>query len=316
MPNKKAGEPRVRSPQSKQNTRRVRFGLKTFTQYGINFGDTAIVAMNTDEVRMGELGYFSIKAPYGQGNFNQFAFLCESDEACNAWTPKTGICLRAVKHSCLGRHEGEPYGRVCAVERDRKPVETTLELRPYDERMDAFNPASFKPLNPKTAGPKTAKEKERAARWRVKLTSDCDANLGLYCGDVLIVNPNGEAPLGKIIGLKAPDDGLVWFARVCINNERGVYLFAPSDGRDEWGWLVEYDYSAFGPVIEIKRASEVNAEKIAELKKRIEKIRRNDWDSICDTTRQYELERELYALENPIGDEEEDDWPELIGAKP
>ncbi len=126
---------------SKQNTRRVRICLKTFTQYGINFGDTAIVAK--DAVRMNELGYFSIKAPYlRQGDashFNQFAFLCEPDAACYEYksVPKTRYCLRSEKHKCLGRHEGTPYGRVCAVERKRQPVKTSLALRPYDKRRDA-----------------------------------------------------------------------------------------------------------------------------------------------------------------------------------
>lgn len=49
-------------------------------------------------------------------------------------TSRTGVCLRDRQEQCRGNHEGTAYGRVVAVERNRRSIETTLDLRPFDER--------------------------------------------------------------------------------------------------------------------------------------------------------------------------------------
>jgi hypothetical protein len=97
--------------------------------------------------------------------------------------------------------------------------------------------------------------------------------LGLHKGDSVTFKTDGTAPIGKLIGVYTGRKAGAWFARVCINDARGIFLLLRSGER---GWLADYEYKSFGPVVEIKRASQVNAEKIAELKKRLEKIRRND----------------------------------------
>lgn len=126
---------------TRKPTRRVPVTIKWLEGFGIERGDKAIVAM-TGDVQVGELGYFSI-IHHGQA-YKQFRFVVEQDAYCHASQPSTytpgGICLRERRGSlgkltgCIGSHDGLAYGRVCAVERDGRPVETTLELRPYDER--------------------------------------------------------------------------------------------------------------------------------------------------------------------------------------
>jgi hypothetical protein len=134
MPAKSKREKGARQAKQYKVLRRVRVQVDRFSEYGIRRGDTALIAM-TGEVRLGELGYFS--ANYDGGPAKQFKFVCEQDEGCKRF-PSTykpgGVCLRTYKQRCWGVHEGAAYGRVVAVEREGKAVETTLDLRAYDER--------------------------------------------------------------------------------------------------------------------------------------------------------------------------------------
>jgi hypothetical protein len=124
---------------SKKPTRRIRISVKRFEKYGILRGDTAIVIMNGD-VRIGELGYFAIPCglPFKPSHYDHFTFVCEQDSTCTRFIEELeagGICLRHddIKE-CNGHHDGRAYGRVCAIERKRRPVEHSLKLRPFDER--------------------------------------------------------------------------------------------------------------------------------------------------------------------------------------
>jgi hypothetical protein len=187
------------------------------------------------------------------------------------------------------------------------------EQRKADGRLSGNKPLFIPTVasDPPTKKPRAKKTRDFEL-FRTKMVESYHA-FGLHKGDHVIFKPDGTAPVGKLIGVYEEDRG-AWFARVCLNDERGIYLVQNRGGRV---WLGECKYKSFGPVIEIERASQVNAGRIAELKKRLEKIRRNDWDSICDTTRQYELEHELYDLEHPKEEDEMpdpgDDWPEVIG---
>jgi hypothetical protein len=428
-PKAKPAQQSATEKRPKQNTRRVRICLKTFTEYGINFGDTALVAMNPDEVRIGELAYFSIQRD--GFSYNQFSFLCESDAACPDWLEKTGICLRRFKNKCHNEHKGEPYGRVCAVERQRQPVEPTLELRPYDERADAFNPTSFKPLNPQTDPPNTVTVKvsgeyENATwyegagpsfvahsikdgdRFKVRkgvtikdgeiVAYECpncptgtiharyyfrcgqsakhDFRLatrdkygsgdrfkdsdginvigpiildnkegakekpeakgkpktqthysgfewsfyGIHDGDTITVAVTKDIKPGQLVlvrfkGAKSDDDS--FFSRVCLVHQKTVRLVSETSNIEAEQF--ERPLSrVVGPVVKVEHGEGCAQKKIDALKDRIKEVRRNDWDSICDTTRLFELERELYALEHPKDEDvarslaPSDDWPEVI----
>ncbi|MGI9069123.1 MAG: hypothetical protein ACR2HX_22315 [Pyrinomonadaceae bacterium] len=121
-------------------TRRVRVSIKWLEPFGIQRGDTAIIAM-TGDVQVGELGYFSIY--HSQQNYNQFAFVCEPDSTCFDGyfdRPKEvdSVCLRERGiEKCHGHHHAEPYGRVVAIERKRQTVESLLTFRPLDGREQA-----------------------------------------------------------------------------------------------------------------------------------------------------------------------------------
>ncbi|MGA9997396.1 MAG: hypothetical protein WBP93_18400 [Pyrinomonadaceae bacterium] len=127
---------------SKKPTRRIPVTVKRFEKYGILRGDTAIVVMDGD-IRAGELGYFAIACDmqHNPAYYNHFAFVCEQDATCHEWpnngplTPES-LCLRHEDiRECNGHHNAQVHGRVCAVERKRQAVETTLKLRPFDGRM-------------------------------------------------------------------------------------------------------------------------------------------------------------------------------------
>jgi hypothetical protein len=137
--------------------RRRRVGSRMLEDYGVEPSDVAMVAM-TGEVRPGELGYFEVSERYDSGaryTHTALYFVAEVGPKCqqNEWTPQAGICLRYEADKCVGNHVGSfeapvlndfanikrwdaahAYGRVVGFERRREPVETTLPLRPYDER--------------------------------------------------------------------------------------------------------------------------------------------------------------------------------------
>jgi hypothetical protein len=127
--------------------RRFKLNGNWLEDWGAEMGDRLLVAM-TGDVKPGEVGYVRITQFWGDGGerwseyYNTFCFVCEVDETCMEWAGAKGnTCLRNYGKRCMGRHAGEgtntevyAFGRVCGVERDRRPLETTLELRPYDER--------------------------------------------------------------------------------------------------------------------------------------------------------------------------------------
>lgn len=123
--------------------RRFRLNGNWLEEYGVEMGDRLLVVM-TGDVRSGEVGYFRITETYGERRYyyNAFHFIHEVDETCIEWArPNGSICLRNYGGKCMGKHDGGhnarqvyAYGRVCGVERNRVPLETTLTLRPYDER--------------------------------------------------------------------------------------------------------------------------------------------------------------------------------------
>lgn len=121
--------------------RRFKLNGNWLEDYGVEMGDRLLVAM-TGAVLPGEVGYFRITRTGSDNDYyhNAFHLLHEVDKTCIEWARSRGtICLRNYGNRCMGNHDGDgrevsAYGRVCAVERDRQPVATTLPLRPYDER--------------------------------------------------------------------------------------------------------------------------------------------------------------------------------------
>jgi len=114
--------------------RRVRVSIRSLEPFGIERGDTAIIAVTTDDIKPGELGFFSLA--HSSGSFNQFALVCPRDRTCfspklddETFSKTEGLCLRSEVRKCRAIHEGELYGRVVAVERKGESVETTLPMR-------------------------------------------------------------------------------------------------------------------------------------------------------------------------------------------
>jgi hypothetical protein len=149
------------TPKRIKGVRRIKLNGHWLEEYGVEFGDRLLVAM-TGDVKPGELGYFEVHQEYRHGEgphycCRSFYFLAERDETCrqDEWIPQAGVCLRGANYRgrCAGLHVGsreEPvlddahrfgilhsahvFGRVVGVERDGRPVETKLPIRPYDGR--------------------------------------------------------------------------------------------------------------------------------------------------------------------------------------
>jgi hypothetical protein len=166
-------------PKRIKGVRRIRGGGNWLEEYGIETNDRLLVAM-TGEVRPGELGYFEVHEEYHYGTGTHlchrgFFFLFERKEDCRKeeYYPQAGVCLRTFADRCDGRHVGsreEPtlenhfgygilesaytFGRVVGVERAGAAVETTLSIRPYDEREGVTTtlgptPEQVRPYYPK-----------------------------------------------------------------------------------------------------------------------------------------------------------------------
>lgn len=164
-----------------KGVRRLRAG-NWLERYGIESGDKILVAMNGD-IRPGELGYFEVHKVYGHGTGthlcgSRLSFLFERDGDCRqeGYYPQDGVCLRTHAETCDGLHVGSreeptaaaedfnfgiehsavPLGRVVVVERDGQPIETSLNIRPYDEREEP-TPTQFKT----TAAPVSDEQREK-----------------------------------------------------------------------------------------------------------------------------------------------------------
>lgn len=170
-------------------------------------GDRLLVAM-TGEVKPGELGYFEYHHCYDSGadyRHRSFFFVAERGRTCRESAAKAGVCLRTFVDNCDGRHVGSedepvrgslqtivwwdsatPYGRVVGAERDRRPLETTLPVRPYDEReggpktflrqsrsSDAEHGPKDSPPEPRDLAPEQ-KQRIRELRERIKRIDEED----------------------------------------------------------------------------------------------------------------------------------------------
>jgi hypothetical protein len=146
-------------PKRIKGIRRIKVNGNWLEEYGIEMNDRLYVAVNGD-IKPGEFGYFEVHQVYDHGSgthlcHTSFFFLVERNDTCRKddWIPQEGICLRAFSNRCTGLHVGsreepvlddafnhgiessaQPIGRVVGVERDRQPIETTLPIRPFDER--------------------------------------------------------------------------------------------------------------------------------------------------------------------------------------
>ena len=130
---------------------------------------------------------------------------------------------------------------------------------------------------------------------------------GVHKGDTLIVEENGQAPIGKLIYIKE-ENGEGVFARVCMVRDGIVRTTGDDDHIDTPLSRI------IGPVVEIQHRGCVPA-KVEALRRQIAKLESNA-DAWANSTKIYELETEIYNLEHPLKEEEESDseeWPEVVG---
>jgi hypothetical protein len=216
---------RLPPPKRIKGVNRIRVGSNRLEGYGIEANDRLLVAVNGD-VRPGEFGYFEVHKVYEHGSGTHlchasFYFLVERDETCRQddYIQQEGVCLRAFD-KCTGLHVGsreepvlddaynfgievsaQPIGRVVGVEHDRRPIETTLPIRPYDEReaqtvkLD-WNPA---PRSGRVRKPKSdANDRRRLTELKSRLDdldddiTDCTARMKLEKAIFDIEHPKGE----------------------------------------------------------------------------------------------------------------------------
>jgi hypothetical protein len=133
--------PTQKRPHAKRRPgfRRIPINTSQLVNLGIELKDTAIVALGC-EVQPGELGYLSIPTHSGGFSHKTIAFVYDPDRSCKKWAREQGsndaMCVRHAPQRCVGIHrEGVVIlGRVVGFERRGQPSETTLDLRPCNER--------------------------------------------------------------------------------------------------------------------------------------------------------------------------------------
>jgi hypothetical protein len=293
MPNKRKEGERARSPKLKTATETVSIKVSgkwenaiwhervngEFTEKRINDGDTV-------KVQAG--------APYKPGDIVAFE------------------CSRCGKGTYHAQHYHRT-GRATKYDFQLSIWESERSGKRYkDGEVNIIGPVVLGSVTKAEDAPQ-AKETKKAARLKtftVALKYPYPA-FGLYMGDIVTYNANGTASPGKFIGIHTKNGS--WFARVCLNDERGIYIV---EGNGERDWLANYNYKSFGLVVEIKRASQVNAEKVKALRAKLDEL--GDGDSCLNMTRAYEIEREIYDLEHPKDEETatpevSDDWPDHVG---
>ncbi len=154
-----------------------------------------------------------------------------------------------------------------------------------------------------------AKAKKSGERVTYKSDMNWDY-FGLHEGDRITIEKNGQAPIGKLILIEDKDEQQApYLARVCSVSKATVRT--TGDARvyhtdSPLGCVV-------GPVVEITHEG-CDHTRIKKLRQTMAELQNAD-DAWSNATRCYEIEREIYDLEHPVEEEEEDDdfeWPEEI----
>jgi len=131
---------------------------------------------------------------------------------------------------------------------------------------------------------------------------------GVHKGDVLTVEATKDVKPGQLILIEDDEDeSRRYFHRVCCTNGESVRVTNDTNKpHDENLSLI------IGKVVDISH-EDCNHAKIKTLRAQIAKLQ-SDTDAWANTTQIYELEKEIYALENPPEEVEEDEteWPEVI----
>lgn len=132
-------------------------------------------------------------------------------------------------------------------------------------------------------------------------------HFGVHYNDRLIVKETKKINPGQLIFIlydDHKDGGDGYFTRACVVKDETVRVCDNgSEAYDKPLSLV------VGPVVEI-RHDHCNHTKAEALRQRLREL----GDDITDSTEAFKIEREIYALEHPPEeDEEEFEWPEVIG---
>lgn len=324
-------------PKRIKGIRRIKVNGNWLEEWGVEFGDRLLVAM-TGEVRPGELGYFKLFKQYdswdGPTSYASFFFLAEINKTCqqNEWTPQEGVCLHTFAGKCDGRHVGSeaehvrsgyfrdcehedwavPYGRVVGVERDRRAIETTLKLRPYDEREDA------RP-SPREVARKASDEFGPDTEYiRVRLPDD-ELEPLYKKGEQVLVNLKTKPAPGAPGAVRVKGRGVV-VGFVYDNGPQGITVNGVEEGHgtEYEAGEAEVIGEVIGPMKPRPRLrlvkpntppnSNPNQKRIDELRRRLKEINESDdWADTCGG-RRFEIEREIYNLEH--AGETPEEWPD------
>jgi hypothetical protein len=135
---KPAPAPRRQHAKRRRGFRRIPVNTTQLVNFGVELKDTATVALGCD-VRVGEFGYLCVSTQFSSGSYKTLEFMFEPDRECVKWADKATTCVRHTPNKCGGIHSDdvETLGRVVGFERKGQALETTIELRPYDEREQA-----------------------------------------------------------------------------------------------------------------------------------------------------------------------------------
>jgi hypothetical protein len=132
---------------------------------------------------------------------------------------------------------------------------------------------------------------------------------GVHYGDEITVKEDGQAKIGQLVLMQAekggPDD--TYFSRLCLLSDSTVRVAGKNDKE-----AIDHPRRCLVGATVLIDHTDCNETKIEALRKRLLKLQ-ND---ITDSTAAYQVEREIYELEQQDqidDDESNDEWPEVIG---
>jgi len=326
------------------NLRRQRVAVRSLEPFGIMRGDRAILEINTDDIQIGEVGYFELPCHYdAERTYKQFRLVCAVSSGCrNHWRAQgaelldpDALCLRTVAHVCEWHHEARLIGRVVAVERDGLSVETTLPMRP-PHTYDAPPPCPVK------AEP--SKERRGLSREVAKAIEAAGSDAGIDTHDkdteaIIVLNetwkraPHHDLGAGDQLAVReiqmsevrAGDFVYLSFLTTC-GAVAGRVERAASGGITvclDHGRPHRYSRTEVRCflILSVRRTTIIrrphvdgrpeptraNVAKIEQLRRRLENL----GDDITDSTQRFKIERQIYDLEREATF---NDWPEVINA--
>lgn len=257
---------------------------RRFTITGSSWDNFYLYGKDNLEGEEGDTCIVRPGAPYRSGDLVLVECSCEGSEHYHA---KIFTKLHGKKYSfSLGRREGS--GKYHFAGEEKIIIGPVLKVIKKGQQAKAKKQAK--------QGSRT--ERRTGFDWPY---------FGVHTGDVLTVEHTKDVKPGQLILIKEKEgESDSYFHRVCCVNGETVRVTNDGEPHNEPLSLI------VGKVVDISH-DDCQQTKIEALRERLKKL----GDDITDSTEAFKIEREIYALEHPLEEEEEaedgdDEWSDEI----